>query len=115
MLTFGQRVPAGPVGDTLVEEIPAVPALVHPAVGVRVGPRQLSSHTNRPHCYHAQTVTELRRARRLVRGQSFFSAAHLSEDLVVRGGRVRVPPPDARVPRLVERVVGHHGSPVEVG
>lgn len=46
--TFGQGVPTGPIGDSLVKEIAAVPSVVHPAVSVRVGPRQLSAHTN-PH------------------------------------------------------------------
>ena len=45
LLTFGQRVPAGPVGDPLIKEVPTVPTLVHPAVSIRVGPRQLTSHT----------------------------------------------------------------------
>lgn len=33
-LTFGQRVPACPIGDPLFKEVPTVPALVHPAVSV---------------------------------------------------------------------------------
>jgi hypothetical protein len=41
-LTFGQRVPAGPIGYPLVKVVSAVPALVHPAVGVRVGFGQLA-------------------------------------------------------------------------
>lgn len=55
--TFGQRVPAGPIGDPFVKEITAVPSLVHPAVSVRVGPCQLSAPTN-PHVPQKYTHTE---------------------------------------------------------
>lgn len=57
--TFGQRVPAGPISDSLVKEIAAVPPVVHPAVSVRIGPRQLSQ-TN-PHVSqksHVQICTD---------------------------------------------------------
>lgn len=114
LFTFGQRVPAGPVGDPLVEEVSTVPAFVHPAVCVRVRPRQLSAHTDtnkpvHPHVYNAAdsrevTCLPIRK-----------SAAHLPEDLVIRSGGIRGPSSNAKVSRLVKGVVGHDGATVEVG
>lgn len=40
-LTFAERVPGCPIGDAISKVVPAVPAPVHPAVGVRVGFGQL--------------------------------------------------------------------------
>lgn len=48
-------------------------------------------------------------------GKNLKSDAHLPEDLVVRSGGVHGPSSDARVSRLVKRVVGHDGSSMEVG
>lgn len=40
---------------------------------------------------------------------------HLSEDFVVWSGCIHGPASNARISRLVEGVVGHHGSSMEVG
>lgn len=120
MFTFGQRVPAGPVGDPLVEEVSTVPAFVHPAVCVRVRPRQLSSHTQTRTSPFSHMFTRRRRATVsdvYPSGVRIFekSAAHLPEDLVIRSGGIRGPSSNARVSRLVKRVIGHDGATVEVG
>lgn len=57
-LTFGQRVPAGAVGDALIEEVATVPTFVHPAVSVGVGPRQLSGKTDAHVLDHSQVLTQ---------------------------------------------------------
>lgn len=121
LLTFGQRVPAGPVGDSLIKEVPAVPSVVHPTVSVRVGPRQLSSHTN-PHVpnnshFHTQQRSDVCNIWKELGffGVVFFKSVHLSEDFVIRSGCVCGPPSNARVSRLVEGIIGYHSSSMEVG
>lgn len=47
-------------------------------------------------------------------GLSVF-ATHLSEELVIRSGCVHGSPSYARVSGLVEGVVSHHGTSMEVG
>lgn len=120
LLTFGQRIPAGSIGDPLVKEIPAVPPVVHPTVSVRVGPCQLSSHTN-PHaplqftCFsHTQAESHMCSASGSLKKEQQKSV-HLSEEFVVRSGRVHGPPSNARISRPVEGIISYDGASVQVG
>lgn len=121
LLTFGQRIPAGPIGDPLVKEVPAVPPVVHPTVSVRVGPRQLSSHTN-PHaplqftCFFYTRKQKVRCVQHLeALKKTPQKSVYLSEEFVVRSGCVHGPPSNARISRPIEGIIGYDGASVQVG
>lgn len=117
-LTFGQRVPAGPVGDPLIKEVSTVPTLVHPAMSIWVGPRQLTLHTQMQMLLMMFTIIRqwwYQMSITLPSGKNLKSATHVSENFVIWSCCIGGPPSDAGVSRLVKWVIGHYSSSMEVG